>query len=153
MEKGFLILIMTFFVFGVLHFVSMRTIKLSESKKTHFRKFFWYFYGIIFMLSGRINLIENKEFHWSFTLRLDSDEQWQVQGSVLSHTNSTTVEGQFEVEGVASGLELMLGQSAAAPTDGESARSTVASLRRGQRAAAHSQGARGALLSPASDGT
>ena len=69
MEKGFLILIMTFFVIGVLHFVSMKTIKLSESKKTHFRKFFWYFYGIIFMLSGGINLIENEEFHWSFTLQ------------------------------------------------------------------------------------
>ena len=69
MEKGFLILIITFFVVGVLHFVSMRTIKLSESKKIHFRKFFWYFYGIIFMLSGGINLIEKGEFHWSFTLQ------------------------------------------------------------------------------------
>ncbi len=70
MEKGFLILIIVFFVVGVLHFVSMRTIKLSESKKTRFRKFFWYFYGIIFMLSGGINLIEKGEFHWSFTLQL-----------------------------------------------------------------------------------
>lgn len=69
MEKGFLILIITFFVVGVLHFVSMRTIKLSESKKIRFRKFFWYFYGIIFMLSGGINLIEKGEFHWSFTLQ------------------------------------------------------------------------------------
>ena len=70
MEKGFLILIIVFFVVGVLHFVSMRTIKLSESKKTRFRKFFWYFYGIIFMLSGGINLIEKGEFHWSFALQL-----------------------------------------------------------------------------------
>ena len=70
MEKEFLILIIIFFVVGVLHFVSMRTIKLSESKKTRFRKFFWYFYGIIFMLSGGINLIEKGEFHWSFTLQL-----------------------------------------------------------------------------------
>ena len=69
MEKGFLILIGTFFVVGVLHFISMRTMKLSETKKTHFRKFFWYFYGIIFMLSGGINLIEKGEFHWSFTLQ------------------------------------------------------------------------------------
>jgi len=69
MGKGFLILIITFLVIGVLHFVSMRTTKLSESKKTHFRKFFWYFYGIIFMLSGGINLIEKEEFHWSFTLQ------------------------------------------------------------------------------------
>jgi hypothetical protein len=33
MEKGFLILIGTFFVVGVLHFISMRTMKLSETKK------------------------------------------------------------------------------------------------------------------------
>ena len=69
MEKGFLILIGTFFVVGVLHFISMRTMKLSETKKTHFRKFFWYFYGIIFMLSGGINLIEKGEFYSSFTLQ------------------------------------------------------------------------------------
>jgi len=70
MENGFLILLITFFVVGVLHFVSMRTMKLSETKKTHFRKFFWYFYGIIFMLSGGLNLIEKGEFHLSFILQL-----------------------------------------------------------------------------------
>ena len=69
MGKGFLILIITFLVIGVLHFVSMRTSKLSETKKSHYRKFFWYFYGIIFMLSGGVNLIEKGEFHWSFTLQ------------------------------------------------------------------------------------
>ena len=69
MEKGFLILIGTFVVVGIVHFVSMRTTKLSETKKTHYRKFFWYFYGIIFMLSGGINIIEKGEFHWSFTLQ------------------------------------------------------------------------------------
>ena len=69
MVKGFSILMITFFVVGVLHFVSMRMMKLSETKKTHYRKIFWYFYGIIFMLSGGINLIEKGEFHWSFTLQ------------------------------------------------------------------------------------
>ncbi len=69
MEKGFLILIGTFVVVGVFHFISMRTMKLSETKKIHFRKFFWYFYGIIFMLSGGINLIEKGGFYWSFTLQ------------------------------------------------------------------------------------
>ena len=54
----------TFFVVGVLHFISMRTMKLSETKKTHFRKFFWYFYGIIFMLSGGINLIKKGDIVW-----------------------------------------------------------------------------------------
>lgn len=69
MGKGFLILIGTFLVVGVVHFVSMRTSKLSETKKSHYRKFFWYFYGIIFMLSGGVNLIAKGEFHWSFTLQ------------------------------------------------------------------------------------
>ena len=62
MEKGFLILIGTFLVVGVVHFVSMRTSKLSETKKSHYRKFFWYFYGIIFMLSGGVNLLKKENF-------------------------------------------------------------------------------------------
>ena len=69
MEKEFLILIGTFLIVGVVHFLSMRTSKLSENKKSHYRKFFWYYYGIIFMLSGGVNLIEKGEFHWSFTLQ------------------------------------------------------------------------------------
>ena len=69
MGMGFLILIGIFIVVGVLHFISMRTMKYSETKKTHFKKIFWYFYGIIFMLSGGINLIEKGVFHWSFTLQ------------------------------------------------------------------------------------
>ena len=69
MEKGFLILIGTFLIVGVVHFLSMRTSKLSENKKSHYRKFFWYFYGIIFMLSGGVNLIEKGDFNWSFTLQ------------------------------------------------------------------------------------
>ena len=68
MEKGFLILIGTFLVVGFLHFVSMRASKLSETKKSHYRKFYWYFLGIIYMLSGGINLIEKEEFHWIFAL-------------------------------------------------------------------------------------
>ena len=33
MEKGFLILIITFIIVGIIHFISMRTMKLSETKK------------------------------------------------------------------------------------------------------------------------
>lgn len=69
MGKGFLILMGTFVLIGVLHIVSIKTMKLSETKKTRFRKIFWYCYGILFMLSGGINLIEKGEFHWSFTLQ------------------------------------------------------------------------------------
>jgi uncharacterized membrane protein len=69
MGKGFLILIGTFVIVGVIHFISIRTMKLSETKKTHYRKFFWYFYGIIFMMSGGINLIEKGAFHWTFSIQ------------------------------------------------------------------------------------
>ena len=68
-EKEFLILIGTFLVIGVVHFVSIRTSKLSEIKKSNYKKFFWYFYGIIFMLSGGVNLIEKGEFDWVFALQ------------------------------------------------------------------------------------
>ena len=70
MGKGFLVLIGTFLIIGVVHFISMRTSKLSENKKSHYRKFFWYFYGIFFMLSGGVNLIEKGEFRWNFTFKL-----------------------------------------------------------------------------------
>jgi hypothetical protein len=43
--------------------------KLSETKKIHYRKFFWYFYGIILMLSGGVNLIEKGEFWWIFSIQ------------------------------------------------------------------------------------
>jgi uncharacterized membrane protein len=69
MGKGFLILIGTFVIVGVIHFISIRTMKLSETKKTHYRKFFWYFYGVIFMMSGGINLIEKGAFHWTFSIQ------------------------------------------------------------------------------------
>jgi len=69
MEKGFLILIINFIIVGIIHFISMRTMKLSETKITHYRKFFWHFYGIIFMLSGVINLIDKGEFYWSFSIQ------------------------------------------------------------------------------------
>lgn len=69
MGTGILILIGTFVVVGILHIISMRAMKFSEAKKTRFRKFLWYFYGIIFMISGGINLIEKGAFHWSFFLQ------------------------------------------------------------------------------------
>ena len=47
----------------------MKMTKISEAKKIHYRKFFWYFYGIIFMLSGGINLLEKGELGWSFLIQ------------------------------------------------------------------------------------
>ena len=69
MVKGLLILLGTIFVAAILNLVFIKMSKISEAKKIHYRKFFWYFYGIIFMLSGGINIIEKGEFHWSFTLQ------------------------------------------------------------------------------------
>lgn len=68
MGKGILILLVTFIVVGIIHYISMRTMKLSETKKTHYRKLFWYFYGIILMLSGGVNLVEKGEFIWIFSI-------------------------------------------------------------------------------------
>ena len=53
-------LIGTFVVVGIIHIVSLKTIKISESKKSHFRKLFWYFYGIFLTISGGVTLFENK---------------------------------------------------------------------------------------------
>jgi len=64
MGKGLLILLGTIFVAAILNLVFIKMSKISEAKKIHYRKFFWYFYGIIFMLSGGINLIEKGDIVW-----------------------------------------------------------------------------------------
>jgi hypothetical protein len=64
MVKGLLILLGTIFVVAILNLVFIKMSKISEAKKIHYRKFFWYFYGIIFMLSGGINLIEKGDIVW-----------------------------------------------------------------------------------------
>ena len=69
MEKGFLILLGTFVVVGVIHIVSMKMMKIPESKKTRYRKFFWYFNGIILMSSAMVNLIGKGAFYWSFAIQ------------------------------------------------------------------------------------
>ena len=69
MSKGLLILILTFTVVGLIHYISIKSLKISEVKKYKYRRLFWYFYSIIFILSGGINLIEKAEFYWSFFLQ------------------------------------------------------------------------------------
>jgi len=64
MVKGLLILLGTIFVAAILNLVFIKMSKISEAKKIHYRKFFWYFYGIIFMLSGGINLIKKGDIVW-----------------------------------------------------------------------------------------
>lgn len=65
---GFLILLGTFVVVGMIHFISMKMMKIPETKKTVYRNFFWYFYGIVLMFDGALNLIEKGAFYWSFTI-------------------------------------------------------------------------------------
>ena len=64
MVKGLLILLGTIFVAAILNLVFIKMSKISEAKKIHYRKFFWYFYGIIFMLRGGINLIKKGDIVW-----------------------------------------------------------------------------------------
>lgn len=61
-------MILTLIVVGLIHYISIKLLKISEVKKYKYRRLFWYFYSIIFMLSGGINLIEKAEFYWSFFL-------------------------------------------------------------------------------------
>jgi len=70
MEKGILILLIVFVSVGILHFISMKMMKISESKKSHYRKFFWYFYGVLFTFSGLINLIGKEELNFIFLIQM-----------------------------------------------------------------------------------
>ena len=66
---GILILLVTIVIVGIVHIFSMKTIKISESKKSHYRKSFWYLYGIILLLSGGTNLVAKGDFYWSFSIK------------------------------------------------------------------------------------
>lgn len=69
MEKGLLILLGTFVMVGMIHFLSVKMMKISETKKKLYRKFFWYIYGVIFMLSAVVNLNEGGALYWVFVLQ------------------------------------------------------------------------------------
>ena len=70
MGKGFLILIVTFTVVGIIYFVSMKMTKISETKKSSYRKVFWYFYGMFFLSSGVVNQLEKEAFSWIFSVEI-----------------------------------------------------------------------------------
>jgi len=70
MGKGIVIMLIVFISVGILHFISMRMMKVSENKKQKTRKVFWYFYGVIFTLSGIVNLIEKEEFNFIFFIQM-----------------------------------------------------------------------------------
>lgn len=70
MGEGFLILIVTFIVVGIIHLVSMKMTKISETKKSSYRKVFWYFYGMFFLSSGVVNQLEKEAFSWIFSVEI-----------------------------------------------------------------------------------
>ena len=70
MGKGFLILIVTFIVVGIIHLVSMKMTKIPETKKSSYRKAFWYFYGMFFLSSGLVNQLEKEAFSWIFSVEI-----------------------------------------------------------------------------------
>jgi hypothetical protein len=66
MEKGILILLGTFIVVAIIHVVSMKMTKISETKKSSFRKVFFYIYGVFLTLSGILQCIEKNEIRFFF---------------------------------------------------------------------------------------
>jgi len=70
MGEGFLILIVTFIVVGIIHLVFMKMTKISETKKSSYRKVFWYFYGMFFLSSGLVNQLEKEAFSWIFSVEI-----------------------------------------------------------------------------------
>ena len=63
MTKGLLIFFIVLTVIAIIHFISLRMIRLSEEKKWKYRKVFWYFYGVTFAVSGFVNMFPLEEFN------------------------------------------------------------------------------------------
>jgi len=52
MDKGLFIMICVFIVIIIIHFISLKTYKLSKVAKNNLRKKWWYFYGFYFIAYG-----------------------------------------------------------------------------------------------------
>ncbi|MFQ3334949.1 MAG: quinol-cytochrome oxidoreductase complex cytochrome b subunit [Candidatus Arcticimaribacter sp.] len=57
MEKMSFIMIMLFLFVGIAHFVSLKVIDFSVEKKNRLRRIFFYFYGMIYVVIGVIQLV------------------------------------------------------------------------------------------------
>ena len=62
MTKGLLIFFIVLIVIAIIHFVSLRMIRVAEEKKWKYRKVFWYIYGFLFAISGFVNMFPFEEF-------------------------------------------------------------------------------------------
>ena len=57
MEKMSFIMIVLFLFVGIAHFVSLKVIDFSVEKKNRLRRIFFYFYGMIYVVIGVIQLV------------------------------------------------------------------------------------------------
>lgn len=57
MEKMSFIMIVLFLFVGIAHFVSLKVIDFSVEKKNRLRRIFLYFYGMIYVVFGVIQLV------------------------------------------------------------------------------------------------
>ena len=62
MTKGLLIFFIVLIVISIIHFISLRMIRVAEEKKMKYRKVFWCFYGFLFAISGFVNMFPLEEF-------------------------------------------------------------------------------------------
>ena len=57
MEKMSFIMIVLFLFLGIAHFVSLKVIDFSVEKKNRLRRIFFYFYAMIYVVFGVIQLV------------------------------------------------------------------------------------------------
>ena len=62
MTQGLLIFFIVLIVIAIIHFVSLRMIRVAEEKKWKYKKVFWYIYGFLFAISGFVNMFPFEEF-------------------------------------------------------------------------------------------
>lgn len=62
MTKGLLIFIIVILTIAIIHFCSLRMMRVSEEKKWKYKKVFWYIYGFLFATSGCVNTFPFEEF-------------------------------------------------------------------------------------------
>ncbi len=61
MTRGLLIFFIVLIVIAIIHFVSLRIMQIAEEKKWKYRKVFWYIYGVLFSVSGFVNMLPFEE--------------------------------------------------------------------------------------------
>lgn len=69
MIKGLLILFTVFAVIALLNVSSLRLMKMEAVKKAKFRKAFIYFYGLFFIFTAVVNVVEQSELDVFFIIQ------------------------------------------------------------------------------------